>query len=185
MTTSKKPELLTADELLRLYSEGVKWELIREVLCETVAAGVEHGQIAVNVASELLSFVRPRRLGTVVASDTGFWLERDPDTVREPDVALISAKRLPLDARVRGYGEFPPDLVVEIVSPSDTLPAVNDKAVMWLSFGVALAWVVNPETRTVDVHQAGSPVVTLYEDGTLEGGGVLPGFALPVKEIFE
>ncbi len=185
MATTKKPKLLTADDLLRLYSKGVRGELIRGVLCETVAAGIEHGKIAANLVIAIGGFIKPGRLGTLVASDAGIRLQRFPDTVREPDVAFISAERLPLDARVRGYAEVPPDLVVEIVSPSDTIQAVNDKAIMWLSFGVTLAWVVNPDARTVEVHRASGPVVTLYDDDSLAGGEVLPGFVLPVKEIFE
>jgi Uma2 family endonuclease len=112
MTTAKN-KLLTADDLLVLDSKGVKGELIRGVLHETVSAGGEHGKIVVNFAVGLGNFVKPRRLGTLFASDTGVWLERGPDTVREPDVAFVSAERLPLDARIRGYLELVPDLVVE------------------------------------------------------------------------
>ena len=111
MTTAKK-KLLTADDLLELYGKGVKGELIRGVLCETVATGIEHGEIAANFTSPLWVFVKPRRLGRIVTSDSGVWLERNPDTVREPDVAFISAERLPLDVRVRGYSEAIPNLVV-------------------------------------------------------------------------
>ena len=185
MATTKKPKLLTADDLLDLYSEGVKAELIRGVLCETVAAGIEHGEIAMRLGARIQAFASAGRLGRIFGSESGIWLEMDPDTVRYPDVAFISADRMPLDSRVRGYCDVPPDLVVEIVSPSASIQGVNDKAIMWLSHGVILAWVVNPDARTVEVHRAGGPVVTLYEDDTLDGGEVLPGFALPVQEIFE
>ena len=184
MTTAKN-KLLTADDLLVLDSKGVQGELIRGVLHETVSAGGEHGKIVVNFAVGLGNFVKPRRLGTLFASDTGVWLERGPDTVREPDVAFVSAERLPLDARIRGYLELVPDLVVEIVSPSDTRREVEAKALMWLSYGVTLVWVANPETRTIDVRPSGAPVFTLTEDGVLDGGTVLPGFTLPVREVFE
>ena len=185
MATTRKSRLLTAGDLLRLHGKGVRGELIRGVLAETVSNGLEHGEIPMMLGARLLAFVNPGRLGRVAGSDTGVWLERDPDTVREPDVAFFSADRIPPDVRVRGYSEALPNLVVEIVSPSDTLQAVNDKALMWLRYGVTLAWVVNPDTRTVDVHNAGGPVVTLYEGDALDGGEVLPGFSLPVQEIFE
>ena len=71
-------ELLTADDLLRLYNEGVRGELIRGVLHETMPTGVEHGEIAVNLSAELRNFVKPRRLGRLVTSDVGVWLERGP-----------------------------------------------------------------------------------------------------------
>ena len=184
MTTTKE-KLLTADDLLVLYSKGVNAELIRGVLCEHVSAGIEHGVIAANFMGEIGSFVKPRKLGRVFGSDAGVRLERNPDTVREPDVAFISAERLPLGVRVRGYSEVVPDLVVEITSPSDSRREVNDKALMWLYFGVPLVWAAHPDTRTVDVYRPGSPVVTVGDDGTLNGDPVLPGFVLSLADVFE
>ncbi len=178
-------ELLTADDLLRLYSEGVRGELIRGALSETMPAGLRHGQIVVRLAARLHNFVDSKKLGVLAASDSGVWLERDPDTVREPDVAFFSAEKIPLDADIPGYAEVAPDLVVEIVSPTDRLVAVNDKALMWLRYGVRLVWVVRPEERLVDVHRDGHPAVTLDESGALDGLDVLPGFACPVREVFE
>ena len=184
--TAKTPaKLLTADDLLRLHSEGVRGELIRGALYKTVAAGFEHGGIAINFGGIIRNFVRPARLGWVVGSDSGIRLERDPDTVREPDLAFISAERLPLDTRVRGYSEVVPDLVVEIISPSDRLIAVNDKAQMWLRYGVRLVLLVDPDARTVTILPDDGPAQTLTEDDTLTLDSVLPGFTCPVRDIFD
>ena len=177
-------ELLTADDLLRLSSDGVRGELIRGVLSETMPAGIRHGQIVVNLVILLGAFVKPKKLGVLVASDSGVWLERDPDTVREPDIAFFSAEKIPLDADIPGYAEVAPDLVVEIVSPNDRLTEVNDKALMWLRYGVRLVWVVRPEERLIDVHRDGHPVATLGESESLDGLDVLPGFSCPVREVF-
>lgn len=182
MTTSRA-KLLTADDLLRLSSEGVRGELIRGVLHETMPTGQEHGVIAANLSFELLSYVRPRSLGLVTTSDSGVLLEREPDTVREPDVAFFSVSRGGTQPTV-GYAEHPPDLVVEIVSPSDNSERVVAKARMWLSFGVRLVWVVHPDSRTVDVHRGSSQVETITEDKELIGHEVLPGFSRPVSSIF-
>ena len=184
MMTITDTRLLTADDLLRLHDDGVRGELIRGVLHETMPAGHEHGKIAMNLGFELVGFVKPRRLGTVVASDSGVWLERDPDTVREPDIAYTSAAKIGLDARITGYAEAVPDLVVEIKSPSDSRREVHDKARMWLSHGVKLAWVVHPDTRTIDVHQPDRPVATIGADGTLDGADVLPGFNCTLQAVF-
>ena len=184
MTTAKK-KLLTADDLLVLDSKGVKGELIRGVFCETVSASGKHGEIASNFIIGLGVFVKPRKLGRIFGSDAGVRLERNPDTVREPDVGFISAGRLPLDVEANSYYEVVPELVVEIASPNDTRREVNDKALMWLHYGVALVWVAYPDTRTIDVHQSGSPVVTLSEADILDGAPALPGFTLPVREVFE
>ena len=188
MATATAPQtaqgLITADDLLRLYSEGVRGELIRGALSETMPTGREHGQIAVRLAAKLYNFVEPQNLGILTASDSGVWLEHDPDTVREPDVAFFSAEKSPTDERVTGYAEVAPDLVVEIVSPTDRLSAVNDKALMWLRYGVRLVWVVHPDERLVDVHRDGHAVVTLDESGALDGADVLPGFSCSVREVF-
>ncbi len=178
------PRLLTADELLRLSSQGVRGELIRGVLSETMPTGRAHGRVVVNLATELRAFAKPRRLGILTASDSGVWLERDPDTVREPDIAFFSAQTSPLDEWVHGYAEVVPDLVVEVGSPSNSRRELNDKALMWLGFGVRLVWVIHPDTRTVDAHRTSHPVVTLSGDQTLDGLDVLPGFTCPVRDIF-
>lgn len=178
-------ELLTAEDLLRLNGKGVKGELIRGVLCETVSVGMEHTFIAGNMMAPLHTHVRRSRLGRVGGTDGGVLIQRDPDTVREPDIFFVSAERLPLDVRVQGYLEVVPELVVEIVSPSDTQQAVNDKTLMWLGLGVLMVVEVYPAERAVMVHQPGVPAVTLTGEDALGGGDVLPGFRLPLSEIFE
>jgi len=183
--TTTQPKLLTADDLLRLHSEGVRGELIRGVLCKTMAAGEEHGEIAAIVISTLMEFVRPRRLGRVIGTDSGILLQREPDMVREPDVAFISADKLPIGVRLKGYFEEPPDLVVEIVSPSDRIENVFDKACMWILFGVRLVWVLDPDDRAVDVFRPGVSTTRLTEDDTLDGADVLPGFSCTVNDLFD
>lgn len=180
-----KTSLMTADDLLRLYGKGARGELIRGVLHETMPTGYEHGKIVMNLGILLGNFVKPRKLGSLTASDSGVWLERDPDTVREPDIAYFSAERMPPGVRVTGYAEVAPDLVVEVVSPNNTLVEVNDKALMWLSYGVSLVWVVHPDTRTVDIYRSGRAATTLAEDDSIDGLDVLPGFTCSVSEIFE
>ena len=180
-----KPKLLTAEDLLRLDSKGVKGELIRGRLCETVSAGIEHGQIVIKLGFRMGSVVIPQRLGRLVGSDAGVILERGPDTVREPDIAFISAERLPLTERVTGYSEVIPDIVVEIKSPSDSIAEVDDKARMWHSYGVPLVWAAYPDTRTIDVHRTDGSITTLYENDILDGGEILPGFAVPVSDVFD
>lgn len=184
MATAKS-KLLTAEDLLRLSSQGVKGELIRGVLRETVSVGKIHGRIAMTFGGALVAYVRPRRLGTVIGSDAGVLVQRNPDTVREPDIAYISAERLPLDDQSDGYLEVAPELVVEIVSPSDRGQEVNDKTLMWLNHGVLMVLEVYPAERAIMVHRPGVPPVTLTWDDALDGGDVLPGFNLPLSEIFD
>ena len=184
MTTTKQ-KLLTAEDLLRLDSKGIRGELIMGVLYETMATGGEHGEIAANLTIELGVFVKPRRLGRLATSDSGVLLERNPDTVREPDIAFFSTETLPQDVRVRGYYQVVPDLVVEIASPNDSRREVNAKVKMWLSYGVRLVWAIYPATRTVESHpQHGAPTL-LTEADALDGGEVLPGFTCKLSDIFD
>lgn len=184
MTTTEE-KLLTANDLLRLHSEGVRGELIQGVFCESMSAGEEHGEVAAIVISTLMEFVRPRRLGRVIGTDSGILLKRDPDMVREPDVAFISADKLPIGVRLKGYFEEPPDLVVEIASPSDRLENVFDKACMWVLFGVRLVWVLDPDDRAIDVFRPDGWITRLTENDTLDGADVLPGFSCTVSELFD
>lgn len=185
MTTHTDTKRLTADDLLRLYSEGVRGELIRGELCQTMLVGHEHGKIVVNLTVLLGTYIKSRKLGELTASDAGVWLERDPDTVREPDIAYFSAEKMPPGVRVTGYAEVVPDLVVEVASPSDSLREVNDNALMWLSYGVSLVWVVNPDSRRVDVYRPGRVASTLTENDTLDGLDALPGFTCAVSDVFD
>ena len=178
-------KLLTAEDLLRLSGQGVKGELIRGVLCETVSVGEEHGHIAGIFITYLNLHIRPQRLGRTGGTDVGVMVGRNPDTVREPDVYFISSERLPLELRVQGYLEVVPEIVVEIISPNDTQQSVNDKTTMWLAHGVSMAVEVYPAERAVMVHRSGVPAVTLTGDDALDGGDILPGFTLPLSEIFD
>ncbi len=180
-----KPQLLTADDLMRLSSQGVRRELVRGVLYETIPTGRQHGRVLANLASELRNFAKPRGLGSVEGGDVGVWLERDPDTVRAPDIAFFSTRKAPLREIAAGYAEVVPDLLAEIVSPNDTLREVREKASMWLSFGVGLVWVIDPGSRTVEVHRRGHPVSTLSEQDSLDGLDVLPGFTCPLRDILD
>ena len=181
-----KPKLLTADDLLRLYSQGVNGELIRGVLCKTMPPGRRHGRIQAKLIIRLGAFVESRKLGFVVG-ETGVWLEQDPDTVRAPDIAYFSYERVSQEETEAddGYSEAVPDFAVGVVSPNDTRRAVYDKALMWRQNGVRLVWVVYPDTCTVEVHAEGQPVTTLGKEDALDGLEVLPGFTCPVSEIFD
>ena len=184
-TATVGQELLTAADLLRLSGKGVKGELVRGVLRETMSAGGEHGEVAGALIAEIRAYVRPRRMGRVGGSDAGVLLERDPDTVREPDAIYIAAEKLPLDVKVRGYYEVVPDLVAEVVSPSDRPREVAARVAMWHSYGVPLVWAVYPALRTVAEHPLGGTAVILGEEDMLDGGAVIPGFQCLVRDILD
>jgi Uma2 family endonuclease len=182
MTTTQTR--MTADELLRMPDDGMRHELIRGELTMMAPAGNEHGEIAHNVSLLLGNHVKAERLGKVLICDPGFIIERDPDTVRAPDVAFISKERVPASGLPKGFAPFAPDIAVEVLSPSDAQVEVEEKIDQWLRAGVTLVWVVNPRIRTVTVHRTGRDPRILRENDTLGGEEVCPGFSVRVAEIF-
>ncbi len=172
--------ITTAEGLLRAGDIG-RCELVRGRLIMMNPAGGEHGRITHGIAYVLEQHVRPRKLGTIFAAETGFILSRDPDTVRAPDIAFVRAGRA-CDAE--GFIPGAPDLAVEVLSPDDRPGYVREKVAEWLEAGAKAVWVVDPRKRTVTVHKARRKPQVSSEGDTLRAGGVLPAFEMAVAEVF-
>ncbi len=182
---STRSDLVTADQLLRMPNHRVRRELVAGVLREMSLAGCEHGRVAVNFMGPLYLFVKQETLGAVFPAGTGFLLATDPDTVLAPDVAFVSRERKAKVPRGDGYFPGPPDLAVEVMSPGDTYSEVEEKVQRWLAAGCRMVVVVDPRNCTLKVHRTKTEVVTLTTQDSFDGGDVLPGFHLPVRQIFE
>jgi Uma2 family endonuclease len=179
-----EPKLMTAAELERLPRDGQRHELVRGELRTMPPAGFEHGDLTQVFGSSLGPYVRAHQLGKVVVGDIGFRLTVDPDTVRAPDVAFVCRERVEAAGRVPGYWPGAPDLVVEVISPNDLYTEVDEKIAEWLEHGARLVFVVNPRRQTVAVHRPGQPVRVLAGDALLDGEDVVPGWTLPLRELF-
>jgi len=177
--------LLTAEDLLRMPQESIRSDLMRGELIRMTPAGARHGQIAIKFGARLDVFVTGRNLGIVFTAETGFILSRDPDTVRGPDVAFVSRERIPPEGVPEGFWPMAPDLAIEVVSPGDTAADVETKACDYLDAGTRLVWVVNPKTQRVTEYRSLSDIRMLTVNDTLDGADVIPGFSLPLKELFE
>ncbi len=182
MTIAQK--LVTAEELLKMPDDGMRTELVRGEVRRMAPAGNVHGRIAVNVTISLGQYVRENNLGTVYAAETGFKISSDPDTVRAPDVAFISRDRVEEMGEVEGFWPGAPDLAVEVVSPNDLYTEVEEKVLSWLEAGSRMVVVVDPRNRTVSVRRRQAEVQILMEHDTLDGGDVVPGWELPVADVF-
>ena len=146
----------------------------------------DHSWLGTALYDRLRDHVVANALGKCFPDGTGYELPivGRPDTYRIPDVSFIRAGRIPR-VRVRHRAlALAPDLAVEIRSPSDTAAVLGRKLVDYLDAGTALVWVIDPEARTAEVHKAGEPVRVLHEAEVLDGGGVLPGFALRLVDLF-
>lgn len=148
-------------------------------------AGFDHGAVTFNLSVSFGMFVKSQGLGTVVAAETGFIISRDPDTVRAPDIGFIRKARLPTTGRPIKFWVGAPDLVVETMSPNDTVCEVDEKVQEWLAAGAELVWVLNPQQKTVTISRSDKSVQRLAVGDVLDGEPVIPGFRIPVAEIFE
>jgi Uma2 family endonuclease len=177
--------LLTAEEFAARPrpADGSREELVRGEVVTMPPPGYRHGRIAQLVGYRLLRFLEVNRLGTVTA-ETGVRTEQDLDTVRGPDVAFWAYHRVPEGTDPVAYADVPPDLCVEVRSPSNTARDMHEKATEYLRAGVRMVWVVDPDDRSVTVYRQPGRGTTLWDDEVLEGEDVLPGFACPVSQLF-
>jgi len=173
---------VTAEEFWRLsQSEEFRGELIAGEVRELTPPGFEHSCIFGNVYEMLLAFVKARKLGKVLG-ECGFLISRDPDTVLAPDVAFISAERMPATI-TRKFCEVVPDLAVEVVSPGDAYSEVRDKAERYLAGGVKEVWIADPRRGVVEVVRPPDKWIVLRGDDLIETP-LLPGFSAPARSVF-
>jgi len=181
MSTTTQTHLMTAEEFMNIDDEPNRHQLIKGELLTMPSPKPLHGRLVANLTMLLLQHVKAKRLG-VVYTESGYHLERDPDTVLGPDVSFVSTKRVdPTDDR---YYDGPPDLAVEVLSPGDRRGYVERKLAVWLETGTRSVWLVNPRRRTVEVISSLADRRMLHETDELLDETV-PGFRVKVSEIFE
>ena len=181
MVTTKP---MTVEEFEALPDDGWRHELIRGELVRMSPGGLEHGGIGHRIGRRLGNYVDEHDLGLVVDANAGFLFEDDPPTVRVPDVAFIRRDRLPPRDQWSRLSRVVPDLAIEVVSPNDRPSEIAEKVAFYLEHGVPLVWVAYPRPRHVVVHRPGQPPRTFGADDTLDGEEIVPGFRLPVAEVF-
>jgi Uma2 family endonuclease len=174
--------LLTAEEYFATCHLE-RSELVNGKVVELMPPGFDHGTIASNISALLRAFVRQGQLGRV-SVEGGFRLRRGPDMVRSPDVSFIETSRLE-GITTQGFIEGAPTLAVEVVSPNDLWSEVEEKVREYLHSGTLAVWIVDPETQTVTVRTREAAPVVYASESTLRGAPVLPGFEVPVSEIFD
>lgn len=178
--------LVRAEDLWAMQHDGPR-ELVEGRVIDVSPTGRQHGRVTLLFGWRLAELVQTHALGEVYAAETGFILARDPDTVRAPDISFVRRNRLPSSVDSGdddGFLELAPDLAVEVISPSSSAREISDKVLSYLDAGAALVWVVEPRRRILTAYSA-DRTARIYRVGdTIDGGDVLPGFSLPLADLF-
>ena len=169
---------MTLEEFLESDLEG--YEYVKGELVLMPAASAEHGIVSARIFLHLGLYVRGNQLGEVVTPDTGFQVG---ERVLKPDIAFISSAQLPDD--LSKAFPVPPDLAVEVVSPSDAFRRVIEKAFAYLEAGTQIVWVIEPGSKTVTVYRSETDIKLLTRNDTLTGEDVVEGFSCQVSQLFE
>lgn len=186
-TASRTPDtsLLTGEAFARLEMQD---------RCELVAGRIvpmppppnyDHGEIVANVCSLLHTFVKAYQLGRVAAGEAGLYTEFDPDTVRGADVMFTSTERIAQRDPEKTYLDVAPNLIVEVLSPSNHPADMIAKLREYFAIGVELVWLIDPVSRRVQAHRSVTNAQVFHENDTLTADDVLPGFAVRVAQFFE
>ncbi|MDE0012234.1 MAG: Uma2 family endonuclease [Candidatus Poribacteria bacterium] len=169
---------MTLEEFLENDLEG--YEYVQGALVPISPTSMEHGEISSNVIRYLSLHVFKHQLGRSYTAGTTFHLG---DRVVKPDVAFVSRERLPENRR-KG-SPIPPDLAIEIVSPTDKQYDVTEKAFAYLKAGTRLVWIIEPVAKTVMVYRSETDFTLFQCEDTLSGEDVVKGFTCPVAQLFE
>jgi Uma2 family endonuclease len=174
--------LMTDEELLQLPDDGHKYEYVEGEL-KVSPAGMFHERIGANLIIALGSFVKLRGLGGVYSSSAGYRM--NSGNLLSPDVSFVRKARLPGGKHPEGFGHFAPDLVVEILSPSDSLAALQTKINEYFENGSEQVWIIDPRKKRTFVYRSATDYATLEEHDEVSGGNLLPGFRFRLTDLLE
>ena len=180
---------LTADDFHRLYSHrDDRYELVDGEVVKLAPVNELHGDAAFNISGAFFVYSRTHGIGRG-GVETGYRVRQNPDTVRGPDVSFNLRSRSAGQSPRAGFIPGAPDIAIEVVSPSNTAVEMERKAGEYLAAGSQRVWVVYTATtslvRRVVVRHADGTAITYTGDDVITDEELLPGFSLPLAEIFE
>ena len=184
MTALPVSQPITADEFFAL-PDAENYELIDGVLVERKSMGAPGSRVSLRIGYKLEAYCDAHPdAGWVLESETTYRCFPSRSTLRRADVSFIRRERFPEGRLPEGGLPVPPDIAVEVISPSNSAEAVEVKVQLYLSVGVSLVWVIFPEARSVHVRRPDGSATIHNEQQDLGGEAVLPGFTCPVRELF-
>ncbi len=180
--TIEQSRPVTGEELYHMGDLG-RAELVKGEIVRMSPTGYTHGRVESRIGRILGNFVLAHTVGEVVSGEVGIYTHRNPDTVRAADVAFVSSDRM-AQVKSKSYLDVAPELVVEVLSPDDAWSDLMEKLDEYFTCGVKVVWVADPRTRQVYVYRSVTSVERFTEKDNLSGAEVLPGFDVPVVELF-
>lgn len=178
----ESPPLITGEDLLEMGDIG-PYELIEGRIIKMSPVKMPHGKYEMRLARYLGNFIEEHQLGEVNGGEVGIYTHRDPDTIRAADILFISHARL-TQATPGGFLDVAPELVVEILSPSDRWSEVRKKLREYFEIGVIVVLILEPEEQIITVYRSLTEVAEFAIQDTLTLEDVLPGFALRLADLF-
>ncbi len=183
MTVAREQNIWTDEAFMALPKDEGPYELVNGEVVQIGNSGMEHGNLGTFLGGVIEVYVRPKKLGATCDSSTAFTMKTG--NRRSPDVSFVARERLQGMKRLpKGYFQGAPDLAVEVLSPNNTFEEIHNKLVEYFDNGCRLAWVVNPDEKWILVYRQPQPDRLLKMTDTLDGEEVIPGFTLPVAELF-
>ena len=185
MATVAQTKLLTAEEFMAADLGEGRFELVRGEVVRSAADDAGAWTSLQQNQLDLGDIRQKSGYGYCLSDDSAVSTERGPDTVRGPDICFYSHARWPEFKIGTGLPPVPPDLAVEVVSPSNRPGEIQRKVAEYLEAGVLLVWVVDPSDGRVALYRQGEVLPTiLSENDVLENLPELPGFRCPVADFF-
>ncbi len=186
-SSESQPEkkVWTDAEFMALSRDGHRYELVNGELVDMGNSGAKHGYVAILLSAALFHCVSTQKLGALMDSGTAFVMKSG--NKRSPDISFVAKERLQgLDELPDGFLEGAPDLAIEILSPSNTVEEIHDKLVEYFESGARLVWVIHPKEHYVLVYRSSTqPDRLLKSTDMLDGEDIIPGFMLPVSNLFQ
>ena len=182
---TQQKTLMTADEFFDFCcrNDG-RYELVDGKVLEMAPVNEEHGEVAFQINGAF--YVYSRRYGIGRGGvEIGYRVRQNPDIVRGPDVSFNVSSRSENEEPLRGFVPGAPDIAVKVVSPSNTAAQMEREVAEYLAAGSQRVWVANPSTRSVAVHRADGTTITYTGDDVITDEELLPGFSLPLSDIFD
>jgi Uma2 family endonuclease len=176
-------KIWTEEEISNLPDNGYNYEIVDGELVMSPKNNPEHSDICAEISMRMRLFAKEQKLGRVWESNVGFWMTNR--NLRAPDVSFVSAARLNTVRPLRSFFQGAPDLAVEVLSPSNTRFEIDQRLRDFFESGTRLAWVIDPISESAEVCHSAIDRQMVGPGAILDGEDVLPGFQLPLAELFE